>query len=334
MLNVGVIGYGYWGPNLVRNFGLAEDSRVVRICDLNPANIERARRAYPHVVASQDPAELLTDPKIDVVAVATPVSTHYSLARAALENGKHIFIEKPFTQNAQQAEELIELGERRNLKIMVDFPFLYTPAVNKIKELLDEGVLGKLLYYDSTRINLGLFQHDVNVVWDLAPHDFSIIDYLASSRPLGLTAFGMDHFGRNLENIAYITVCYEGDLVAHFNTNWLSPLKIRLTLVGGDKRMLVWDDLDTDEKIKVYDKGVSITTQESMYGIMVDYRTGDMFAPKLERTEALTLETARFVDSIVNGQSFPNDGVTGLRIVRMLEACDRSMRENGRYVTL
>ena len=265
--------------------------------------------------------------------MVTPVCSHFELAKAALLNGKHIFVEKPFTATAAQAKELIEIAERKNLKIMVDNTFLFTGAVRKIRQLIDEGVLGELYYYDSTRVNLGLFQHDVNVVWDLAPHDLSIMDYLIESKPEAIVATGQNHVN-GVEDVAYLTVYYPNKVIAHVNVNWLSPVKVRTTLVGGEKKMLVWNDLEADEKIKVYDKGVQMKTREGVYDMLVSYRTGDMWAPQIEQTEALKLELEYFLECIATGKAPINDGHAGLRIVKMLEAADESIEKRGNIVQL
>ena len=329
----GVIGYGYWGPNVVRNIDQLEETAVVAVCDKSAAARKRASKLYPQVDITSDPAELIKSPKIDAIAVVTPVWTHYELAKAALQNGKHIFVEKPFTSNVVQAEELIELADRNNLKIMVDHTFLFTGAVRKIKQLLDEGALGKLLYYDSTRVNLGLFQHDVNVIWDLAPHDLSIMNYLIQENPEAVVATGQTHLNGH-EDVAFMTVYFPDKIIAHLNVNWLSPVKVRTTLIGGEKKMLVWNDLEADEKIKIYDKGVNVTNQEGVYNLLVNYRSGDMWAPKIEQGEALHRELNYFVDCIRNDKTPMNDGHAGLRVVRMLEAANESLRHRGALVRL
>jgi predicted dehydrogenase len=329
----GVVGYGYWGPNVVRNLDRLETAEVVAVCDKSPASRKKVAKAYPDVLVTEDSAELMSSPDIDAIAVVTPVWTHYELAKAALLNGKHIFVEKPFTSNAAQAQELIELAARRNLKIMVDHTFLFTGAVTKIKQLLDDGSLGKLYYYDSTRVNLGLFQHDVNVVWDLAPHDLSIIDHLIEQTPEAISATGQTHLNGH-EDVAYITVYFPDKVIAHINVNWLSPVKVRTTLIGGEKKMLVWNDLEVDEKIKIYDKGVKVTSREGLYDLLVHYRTGDMWAPQIEQVEALTRELSYFVDCIANDKTPVNDGEAGLRVVRMLEAANESIRKRGAMVRL
>ncbi len=333
MVRFGVIGYGYWGPNVVRNLDQLDGSEVVAVCDKSPTARKRVQKAYPRVQVAAECSELTSSPDIDAIAVVTPVWTHYELAKAALENGKHVFIEKPITSNAAQAEELINLAEQKNLKIMVDHTFLFTGAVKKISELLDEGALGKLYYYDSTRVNLGLFQHDVNVIWDLAPHDLSIIDHLIEETPEAVVATGQTHLNGH-EDIAFITVYFPNKIIAHINVNWLSPVKVRTTLIGGEKKMLVWNDLEADEKIKIYDKGVHITSRQGLYNLLVNYRSGDMWSPQLEQIEALRQELTYFVDCISNNKNPTNDGAAGLRVVKMLEAATESLKKRGALVYL
>jgi len=329
----GVIGYGYWGPNIVRNLASLEDTEVIAIADISPLARERAQKAYPNVLVTADVAEVIASSKIDAIAVVSPVWTHFELAKRALEDGKHVFVEKPFTSTSAQAEELIDLALRKNLKIMVDHTFLFTGAVKKIYQLLQEGTLGKLYYYDSTRVNLGLFQHDVNVLWDLAPHDLSIVDYLIHATPEAVVATGESHLNDH-EDVAFMTLYFPDKVIAHINVNWLSPVKVRTTLIGGEKRMLVWNDLNADEKLKVYDRGVQIDSQQGVYDLLVNYRSGDMWAPQLERGEALTRELQYFVDCISNGQDPSNDGSAGLRVVRMLEAASESLSKRGDLVYL
>ena len=331
MVKFGVVGYGYWGPNVVRNLDHLEEAEVVAVCDKSAAARKKVARAYPDVRVTDNAAELMSSPEIDAIAVVTPVWTHYELAKAALQNGKHVFVEKPFTSSADQAQELIDLAARKNLKIMVDHTFLFTGAVTKIKQLLQEGALGKLYYYDSTRVNLGLFQHDVNVVWDLAPHDLSIIDYLIQRTPEAISATGQTHLNSH-EDIAFITLYFPDKIIAHINVNWLSPVKVRTTLIGGEKKMLVWDDLEADEKIKVYDRGVQMNSREGVYDLLVSYRSGDMWSPKIENVEALKAELAYFVGCILNSERPFNDGMAGLRVVRMLEAAEESLKRKGEAV--
>lgn len=332
-MNFGVIGFGYWGPNIVRNLTMLEGSKVLRIADLSKGAQERARKAYPGIEVTADPKDVILSTEIDAVAIVSPVWTHFELAKAALENGKHVFVEKPFTSNAAQGEDLINLASKKNLRIMVDHTFLFTGAVKKIRQLLDEEALGKLYYYDSTRVNLGLFQHDVNVLWDLAPHDLSIMDYLIKSTPEAVVATGQSHLNGH-EDVAFMTVYFPEKIIAHINVNWLSPVKVRTTLIGGEKRMLVWNDLEADEKLRIYDKGVTITNHEGLYELLVSYRSGDMWAPHLEQVEALHQELAYFVDCISTGQEPFNNGCAGLRVVKMLEAASKSLRETGAMVYL
>lgn len=332
-MNFGVIGYGYWGPNIVRNLTMLEGSQVIAIADVDAGARLRAQRSYPSIRVTSDPGEILRSTLIDAVAVVSPVWTHYELTKTALMNGKHVFVEKPFTLNAAQGEELVELADRRNLKIMVDHTFLFTGAVRKISQLIDDDALGKLYYYDSTRVNLGLLQHDINVLWDLAPHDLSIMDHLIRETPEAVVATGEKHLN-DYEDVAYMTLYFPGKTIAHINVNWLSPVKVRMTLIGGEKRMVVWNDLVADEKVRVYDRGVKTTTQEGVYKLLVNYRSGDMHAPRLEQVEALELELKYFVDCISNGETPFNDGRAGLRVVRMLEAASESLKHRGVLVKL
>src|SRR6201993_844149 len=332
-MNFGVVGYGYWGPNIVRNLMGLEGSQVLAIAEISAAARMRAQKAYPGIIVTADGSQVTRSPAIDAVAIVTPVWTHYELAKAALENGKHVFVEKPFTSNTAQAEELISLAEQKHLRIMVDHTFLFTGAVKKISQLLDEGTLGKLYYYDATRVNLGLFQHDINVLWDLAPHDLSIMDYLIKASPEAIVATGQRHLNCH-EDVAYMTLYFPEKVIAHINVNWLSPVKVRTTLLGGEKRMLVWNYLEADEKVRVYDKGVNIKNREGVYELLVNYRSGDMWAPQLEQVEALRQELSYFVECISNGQEPFNDGCAGLRVVKMLEAASESLSKRGSLIYL
>ncbi len=333
VLNVGVIGYGYWGPNIVRNLNALESCRLVSVCDRSGAALARAGRACPGVELTGDHWDVLKSPDIDAVAIVTPVWTHFELAKAALEHGKHVFVEKPFTSSSAQADELIELAARKNLQIMVDHTFLFSGAVRKIRQLVDDGTLGPLYYFDSTRVNLGLFQHDVSVVWDLAPHDLSIMDYIIGARPEAVVATGGNHLN-GLADMAFITVYFPGNIVAHVNVNWLSPVKVRTTLIGGRDKMLVWNDLESDEKIRVYDKGVAMTSGQGVYDLLVSYRSGDMWAPKVDATEALKLELQHFMTCITTGDTPVSDGHAGLRVVRLLEAAEESLKNRGQLIAV
>ena len=332
MLRMGVIGYGYWGPNIVRNFNTANGSEVTMVCDINQPTLKKIKKTYPQINVTDNIDELIKSPDVDAIAIATPVFTHHDLAKKALEAGKSVFIEKPFTYTVAEAEELVELAAKKKLKLMVDHTFLYTGAVRKIRKLIDDGVLGNLYYFDSVRVNLGLFQHDVNVVWDLAPHDISIMDYVIGEKPQAVVATGTGHFGRGLEDVAYLTFYYDHNIIAHINVNWLSPVKVRTTLIGGEKKMLVWNDLEPDEKIKIYDKGVQVKSKEGQYNLLVNYRSGDMWSPKIEATEALKLMAEKFVDYVENGGTIINDGIAGLNNIKMLEAANKSLTKKGGIV--
>ena len=333
MLKFGVIGYGYWGPNIVRNLQGQKNARTVMVCDQNPVALARARKAHPSIETVSNPLDVLRSPDIDAVAVITPVWTHYELAKMALENGKHVFIEKPFTSSSAQAEELIELAAGKRLTIMVDHTFLFTGAVRKIRELTESGALGDLYYYDSLRVNLGLFQHDVSVIWDLAPHDLSIMDHIIGAEPEAIVATGEKHLN-GVEDVAFLTIYFPRNIIAHINVNWLSPVKIRTTLIGGQKKMVVWNDLVADEKVRVYDRGVQIASGEGIRDLLVSYRSGDMWAPQLEQLEALHVEMGYFAECIMDSKVPFNDGHAGLRVVRMLEAAEKSIRRKGELIRL
>jgi predicted dehydrogenase len=336
MINIGVIGFGYWGPNVARNINGCKGAKLVSISDINENRRNLAVSNYPAVKGFLKPEELIASGEVDAVAIVTPVYTHYDLAKFALNHDKHIFIEKPFTSNSAQAGELTELAHKRNLKIMVDHTFLFTGAVKKMKEVIDSKELGSLFFYDSVRVNLGLFQHDINVLWDLAPHDFSIMNYLMSKKPTSISAFGKDHLIRGLEDVVYVTVQFEDDdgLLAHFHCNWLSPVKVRRTLISGDKKMLIWDDLSPDEKIKIYDRGVEFNNGENIHKLLVSYRSGDMYVPKIDNAEALKLEIEYFLECLNTNQEPFNNGEAGFNVVRMLEAADQSLKNEGKKVIL
>jgi predicted dehydrogenase len=332
-MSIGVIGYGYWGPNVVRNLLRLEKFEVIAICDQSVQALDRARQANPYLRLTSDASEVLRARDIDAVAVVTPVWTHYELAKTALQNGKHVFVEKPFTCTTAQAEELIALAESKRLTIMVDHTFLFTGAVRKIRQLIDEGMLGELYYYDSIRVNLGLFQHDVDVIWDLAPHDLSIMDFLIRDNPEALVATGEKHLN-GLADVAYLTLYFPRNVIAHINVNWLSPVKMRRTLIGGERKMLVWDDVEADEKIKVYDKGAEVKNGAGIRQLLVNYRSGDMWSPKVVQTEALLAELTYFFECVESGKRPVNDGLAGLRVVRMLECASKSLKQRGALVCL
>ena len=334
MIKIGIIGYGYWGPNLVRNFSECGTAEVRAVSDLRPERLKPVAARYPAIQTTANYRDLLDNPGIDAVAIATPVSTHFDLAQQALKAGKHVLVEKPFTATADQARILIEEADRRKLTLMVDHTFLFTPAVRKIKELVQSGDLGRLYYYDSVRVNLGLFQHDVNVLWDLAVHDLSIMDFILGARPQAVSATGMAHVAGQPEDMAFLTCYFADSVIAHFHVNWLAPVKIRRTLIGGDRKMIVYDDLEPSEKIKVYDKGITVNEPEGIYKMMVGYRTGDMWAPQLATTEALLAEARHFAECVETGKRPLTDGQAGLNVVRILEAASASIRNRGQPVEL
>ena len=335
MLGIGVIGYGYWGPNVVRNFMEVREAAVRRVVDLREDRLELLARRYPAVQIGRDVNALMTDPRIDAVVVATPTVSHFELAMRALHAGKHVLVEKPMTATAEEAARLVSEAERRGLILMVDHTFIYTPAVRRIRDLITRGDLGQIFYYDSTRINLGLFQHDTDVIWDLAVHDVSILSYLLDEEPIAVSAMGKSHLIGNPENVAYLTISFRSDTIAHINVNWLAPVKIRRTIIGGSRKMVVYDDLEPSEKIKVYDKGVDITDDpEQVRKMLIGYRIGDMWAPQLDAIEALSALTAHFVDCVLKQRKPDTPGEMGLAVVRVLEAATRSMRRNGEPVDL
>ena len=335
MINVSVIGIGYWGPNIIRNFVANPDTQIDKVCDLKKERIEHIRRTYPSLSGCTDYHEILKDPKIDLVAICTPVFSHYEIAKAALNAGKHILIEKPMTSTSAQAEELVNLAAKKNLKIFVDHTFVFTGAVRKMKDLLNKGEIGDLYYFDSVRVNLGLFQHDVNVIWDLAPHDISIMHYLIGQYPESVVATGADHLGNNLEDVAYLTVYYPNNLIAHIHTNWLSPVKIRQTLLAGSKKMIVWDDNQPSEKVRVYDKGIEvIETPDEIYNTLIQYRTGDMHCPKIDTKEAIGVEVQEIVNCLENNKQPTVDGEAGLMVVKILEASQDSIKNRGKEIRI
>ena len=335
MIGIGIIGYGYWGPNLVRNFTQADGARVVSVCDQRPARRAQVEAHYPAIKAVADVSEMLANPAINAVAIATPVFSHFDLAMQALRAGKHVFVEKPFTTTSEQALRLIEEAEKRRLVLMVDHTFLYTSAVRKIKELIDQGSLGQLYYYDSVRVNLGIFQHDVNVLWDLAVHDLSIMDFVLGRAPTMIAATGIASVPGQPESLAYLTCFFEDNLIAHFHVNWLAPVKIRQTLIGGSEKMITWDDMELSEKLKIFDKGITLNNgPEGVYQLQVGYRAGDMWAPHLPNVEALQVEAQHFLECIEHNRQPISDGHAGLRVVRILEAASQSMAQRGQPVEL
>src|SRR6266850_1927038 len=335
MIRVGVIGYGYWGPNLVRNFMGAQGSAVVAVCDLREERLSPLRKIYPTLKTFNNTDELIQDREVEAVVIATPVSSHFELAMAVLRAGKHVLVEKPLASTSEQARALFDEAAKRNLVLMVDHTFVYTDAVRKIRELIASNALGQIYYYDSVRVNLGLFQHDVNVIWDLAIHDLSIMDYVLPSRPVAVSATGISHVPGQPENVAYMTLFFPDTQIAHVHVNWLTPVKVRHTLIGGSEKMILYDDLEPSEKVKVYDKGITVTKEpEAVYKMLVSYRSGDMWAPRLDNTEALKTEALHFIDCVENGSQPETDGQAGLRMVTMMEAAERSLRGRGELVEI
>ncbi len=335
-VNVGLIGYGYWGPNLARNLAEADGLELAAIADSRPERRALAERRHRGVRACSDATALLEREDLDAIVIATPLATHYPLARAAIDRGKHVLVEKPLASSRGDAEDLAARAETRDVRLMVDHTFVYNSAVRKVRALIDSGELGDLLYLDSVRVNLGLFQQDSNVIWDLAAHDLAILDYLIDERPVAVSANGSALAGFKHENVAYIAVHYASGFLAHFHVNWLAPVKIRHMLVGGRQRMLVYDDMEPSEKVRVYDKGVDFDVQdeETRRQIFISYRTGDMHAPRLDRREALSLVVAEFAAAIAGRRAPLTDGAAGIRVVTMLDAAERSLRSEGRRTTL
>lgn len=333
-MKIAVVGLGYWGPNLIRNFQSLPAIKSVIGVDKDETRLHKAKQRFPNLELSSNIDEVLKSDDVVAVAIATPVSTHYPLGKKVLEAGKHLWVEKPFTAKVSEAESLLNLAEKKGVKIMIDHTFIYTGAVRKMKEFMDKSELGDVYYFDSVRVNLGLFQHDVNVVWDLAPHDLSIMDYLLPHRPHSVSAVGSCHIGNDLENVAYLTVLFDNNLIAHFHVNWLAPVKIRKVLIGGSKSMLVFDDMENSEKVKIYDKGIDVQTREGMYETLIQYRMGDMRSPKLDQTEALSLATTHFIDCIKNNKTPLTDGISGLNVVRLLEAAEKSIKQHGKEIKL
>jgi len=335
MIKIGVIGYGYWGPNLVRNFMAAPGSAVMRVCDLRKERLSSLGKLYPGLKTCTDSSELINDPEIDAVIIATPVSSHFDLAMSALKAGKHVLVEKPLAAKSDQARKMVDEATARNLVLLVDHTFVYTDAVRKIRELISSGQLGEIYYYDAVRVNLGLFQHDVNVIWDLAIHDLSIIDHVLPSKPVAVAATGISHVPGQPENVAYITLFFSSAQIAHVHVNWLTPVKVRHTLIGGSEKMILYDDLEPSEKLKVYDKGIDVTPEpEDVYKMLVSYRLGDMWAPQLSNTEALQTEAQHFIDCIEHNKQPETDGSAGLRMVKLIEAAETSLRDRGRLIEL
>jgi predicted dehydrogenase len=335
VINLGVIGAGYWGPNLIRNFGVARRSRVLRCADLDQARLQHMEELYPSLQTTTDYREILDDPEISAVAIATPVSTHYKLAMDALAARKHVFVEKPLAQSSEQCLELAAAAAQRNLIVMVGHTFVYTAAVNKIRELIAAGDLGEILYINSARVNLGVFQPDINVVWDLAPHDLSIMNWILDSRPERVAAHGRSYIRPGIEDVAFVDLEYPNRVIANIHVSWLDPCKIRRTTVVGSKKMLVYDDVSNIEKIRVYDKGVEVPPHYDNFGeFKLAYRYGDMLVPRLDESEPLKVECRHFLDCIEHRRRPRSSAEDGLAVVCALEAAGTSLRDAGRTVDI
>ena len=333
-MKVAIVGIGYWGPNLVRNFLKNEDIGRVICVDKDKNRLDFILKQYPTIEVETSYERALKNGDIDAVVISTPVSSHFPMAKAALEHGKHVLIEKPMTSNSRDAQSLSDLAKKKKLSLMVDHIFVYNGAVRRIQELIKAGEIGNIMYYDAVRINLGLFQHDVNVIWDLAIHDLSIMDYLLPEKPVAVSAVGIGHYDNRIENISYLTLFFKSNCIGHIHVNWLAPVKIRRILIGGDKKMIVFDDVEPVEKIRVYDKGVSAMTQEGIYQTLIQYRTGDMYAPKFDTTESLESVVSEFMRSIQDHSEPLTNGAEGLRMIRLLEAAEKSIKNKGCVVDL
>jgi len=334
MIKIGIIGFGYWGPNLVRNFNSNPNCTVSMVGDKRDERLDVVSKLYPGVSVTKSADDVFNSSDVDAVVIATPVFTHFELAEKALKSGKHVLLEKPMTSTAEESEKLIELANANDKVLMVDHTFLYTGAVQKIKDLVEAGTIGSVNYFDSTRINLGLFQPDINVLWDLAPHDISILSHLISEQPHSIQSTGVSHTNNDIENIAYMTVNYDSGLIAHFNCSWSSPVKIRQILIGGDKKMIVFNDMEPTEKVKIYDTGYDLTNEEDKRRVLVDYRTGDIYTPKVDQKEALAGVTSDFINAIDTGQSPLASCESGLAVVKILEAAQHSIKNKGSEVIL
>lgn len=333
-MNIGIIGYGYWGPNLVRNFNNVAGSKVHTVCDFREDRLKIVAKTYPGTIVSTNTDDILLNKDIDAVVIATPVFAHFPIAKKALENGKHVLLEKPMTSSVKEAEELMNIAAQKGKLLMVDHTFLYTGSMKKMKQLIDDGSIGNIRYFDSTRINLGLFQPDVNVLWDLAPHDISMLLYMVNKKPYSVNATGISHTKNGIENIAYLTVNYQDDLIGHFSCSWTSPVKLRTLLIGGDKKMLVFNDLEPSEKIRVYDTGYDYKSDEEKNRLLVDYRTGDVHIPKIEMKEALLSMAEDFTNCIKTGNTPLSHAGLGLEVTRILEASQQSIKNNGKEIKL
>ena len=335
MLNVAVVGCGYWGPNLIRNFNQIPDCNMKMCCDTSDEKLKRMKTLYPSIVTTNRLEDVLEDLSIDAVTIATPVYTHKDIALKCLESKKHVLIEKPMASSSEECTALIESAERNNKVLMVGHTFEYTAAVNKTKEIIDSGELGEILYISCTRVNLGLFQPDINVVWDLAPHDISIILYVLDHYPDRINGQGKAHFKEGIEDVATVTLNFPNGTIAFLHNSWLDPAKVRKITFVGSKKMLVYDDINPNEKIKIFDKGVDAPPYYDTYAeFQFSYRYGDIYIPRINEYEPLRRECEHFLDCAASGKKPKSDGYSGLRIVSILEAANRSMRNGGGHQTV
>ena len=335
MLKVGVIGCGYWGPNLIRNFTNLKTAKVIACADLSEDRLNHMKQLYPTLRTTTSSQEIVNDPEVEAAVIATPVSSHYQIAREALEAGKHVFVEKPLAQSVDEGSKLIDLAREKKRTLMVGHTFVFTAAVNKIKDLIWDGELGEIYYIATSRVNLGIFQDDINVIWDLAPHDISIMNYILNARPVSVSAIGQSYIRPGIEDVAFLILRYPQAAIANIHVSWLNPNKIRSTTVVGSKKMLVYDDVSSLEKIRIYDKGVTVTPHYDTFGeFQLSYRYGDISIPRLDDAEPLKLECQHFVDCIEKGATPRSGGRHGLEVLLVLDAADRSMREHGTEVTI
>lgn len=335
MIKVGIIGLGYWGPNLVRNFQSVKSVEVKSVADFDDQRLNKIHQIYPQIQLFKEAEEIFNDAEIDAVVLATPINTHYNLAKKALEKNKHVLVEKPLATSRSEVLELMDIAGSKELSLMVDHTFLYTGAVQKIKEVIDSGELGKLQYFDSTRINLGLFNPNWSVIWDLAVHDLSIFDYISGGKkPVAVSATGVSHTKMGIENLAYISLFFEDDTFAHITSSWISPVKIRKTLIGGTNKMVIYDDVEPTEKIKIYDSGFSVSSPEEVHKWLIDYRFGDIYIPKLPQMEALKGVAEDFIASIVEKKQPLASSESGLNVVTILEAAQKSLFHRGQTIEL
>ena len=334
-MNIGIIGIGYWGPNLLRNLNENKKFKVKYVCDLNRARLNKINLPDNEVIRTTNIKDLLSDKNLAAVFIATPVNTHFKLAKLCLKANKHVFVEKPLSDSKQNCTALIELAKKKSLSLFVDHTFLYTPAVIKIKKISEKKDFGNFIYYDSTRINLGLIQDDINVLWDLAVHDISILNYLCNEKPEKVSCVGHKYIPSKPETAAYLTLKYKSNFIAHINVNWLSPVKIRKTILGGSKKMIVYNDLEPSDKLTIYNKGIDVIKKEQSTINLIKYKVGDTIVPSLKMKEALSQAISDFYQTIVNKKfKSKSNGTKGLEVVEILEAANKSMKLEGKPIKI